>query len=662
MSMGGAREKKIILLKKTAIILGVLFLAVFLISPVLAQTPQLDLGLDYAKATGLANTDIRMIVAKIIRAALGLVGIVMIGLIIYAGWMYMTSAGNEEKIETAKKILKNLVIGLAIILSALSIVQFVIQMILNEYMEKYGGGETPSGYSEDFIIGGFLGPVIESHYPKRNAPWPGEPPIPRNTKIVVTFREAVKPAALFEDTNGDKIFGNVLNGVSDQVNSQNIKIYATADGEAKSLGIDSKSAEDDVYASLSSDKKTMVMKPKNFLGNNFQDIQYTVKLTDGVKWLNGSGVFIGAIKYYDWQFTVSPVVDLKPPQVESVIPLPANKKYQRNVIVQINFNEAVDPISASGLFGPSGGFVNISVSDVQQQKAVFGEFRIANQYKTVEFVSDSQCGVNPCGAPIFCLPANASLQVLAKAATIDASNPPQATAIFPDGVVDMANNSLDGGGELALTPSGQSVLPPPKKDGKAEGPPTDDFFWSFQTSEAIEAEAPKIAAITPSVKEQNVKAGAPQNPESYAPLTITFNELMSFSSFSNLVLKTNKQYNVWYTTAGVNLDAKDEPVQIFEYPGGVAVKTKVEILHGAFWQKKQPELNVVDAIYYPFVTSKVTDIYQNCFYPANTDTYMVDSKCVDLKPNAPSCFDNTPSAVTTPCESKENCPFGDIQP
>ncbi|KKR97588.1 MAG: hypothetical protein UU49_C0027G0001, partial [Candidatus Magasanikbacteria bacterium GW2011_GWC2_41_17] len=109
MSMGGVEKRKIVFLKKTAIILGLLFLAVFLISPVLAQTPQLDLGLDYAQATGLANTDIRIIVAKIIRVALGLVGITMIGFIIYAGWMYMTSAGNEEKVEISKRILKNLV-------------------------------------------------------------------------------------------------------------------------------------------------------------------------------------------------------------------------------------------------------------------------------------------------------------------------------------------------------------------------------------------------------------------------------------------------------------------------------------------------------------------------------------------------------------------------
>ena len=129
--MGGVEKKKIVFLKKTAIILSLLFLAVLIISPVLAQTPKLDLGLDYAKATGLANTDIRMIIAKIIRVALGLVGIIMIGFIIYAGWMYMTSGGNEEKVGEAKKILASGLVGLIIIFTAYAIANFVITQLLS---------------------------------------------------------------------------------------------------------------------------------------------------------------------------------------------------------------------------------------------------------------------------------------------------------------------------------------------------------------------------------------------------------------------------------------------------------------------------------------------------------------------------------------------------
>jgi len=56
LSMGGVEKKKIVFLKKTAIILSLLFLAVLIISPVLAQTPKLDLGLDYAKADTHGST------------------------------------------------------------------------------------------------------------------------------------------------------------------------------------------------------------------------------------------------------------------------------------------------------------------------------------------------------------------------------------------------------------------------------------------------------------------------------------------------------------------------------------------------------------------------------------------------------------------------------
>jgi hypothetical protein len=35
--------------------------------------------------------------------ALGLVGIVVLVLVIYAGYLWMTAAGNEDQVETAKK-------------------------------------------------------------------------------------------------------------------------------------------------------------------------------------------------------------------------------------------------------------------------------------------------------------------------------------------------------------------------------------------------------------------------------------------------------------------------------------------------------------------------------------------------------------------------------
>ena len=53
-------------------------------------------------------------------------GILALSLVLYAGFLWMTSAGNEEKIDKAKGILKNAVIGLIIIMSSWGIVTFII--------------------------------------------------------------------------------------------------------------------------------------------------------------------------------------------------------------------------------------------------------------------------------------------------------------------------------------------------------------------------------------------------------------------------------------------------------------------------------------------------------------------------------------------------------
>lgn len=76
-----------------------------------------------------APKDIRIIVARIIQAALGLLGIIFLVIIITAGYKWMTAAGNEEKVREAKDQLIRGVIGLIIILVAYSITIFVVDEI-----------------------------------------------------------------------------------------------------------------------------------------------------------------------------------------------------------------------------------------------------------------------------------------------------------------------------------------------------------------------------------------------------------------------------------------------------------------------------------------------------------------------------------------------------
>lgn len=71
-----------------------------------------------------------VIAGKIVNAFLGIMGIVMVVLILYGGFLWMTAAGNTERIEKAKKILGNAVVGLIIIIMAYGISYFVINQLL----------------------------------------------------------------------------------------------------------------------------------------------------------------------------------------------------------------------------------------------------------------------------------------------------------------------------------------------------------------------------------------------------------------------------------------------------------------------------------------------------------------------------------------------------
>ena len=72
------------------------------------------------------------IVAMIIQALLSIIGVVFINIIIYGGITWMTAAGNEEKIDKAKDLVKRAVIGLIIVVSAYVISVFVVNVFINQ--------------------------------------------------------------------------------------------------------------------------------------------------------------------------------------------------------------------------------------------------------------------------------------------------------------------------------------------------------------------------------------------------------------------------------------------------------------------------------------------------------------------------------------------------
>lgn len=118
-------------LASVMITLGMLFVTTAPV-PALAAEPANDpLGLSYSAQSGLGSTDIRITIAKIIRVAMSLLGIIAVCIVLYGGFTWMTAGGNDEQVGEAKKWIFSGVIGLAIILSAWGITTYVMQALIN---------------------------------------------------------------------------------------------------------------------------------------------------------------------------------------------------------------------------------------------------------------------------------------------------------------------------------------------------------------------------------------------------------------------------------------------------------------------------------------------------------------------------------------------------
>jgi len=89
-----------------------------------------QLGLEFQSNIGIGTADIRDTIASIINVAMGLLGTIAVVIILFGGFKWMTSSGEKEKVEEARKLIIAGVVGLVIILSAYAIAQFVISSLL----------------------------------------------------------------------------------------------------------------------------------------------------------------------------------------------------------------------------------------------------------------------------------------------------------------------------------------------------------------------------------------------------------------------------------------------------------------------------------------------------------------------------------------------------
>lgn len=77
-----------------------------------------------------SKDDIRNMITQIVGYILAMVGVILLVQIIFAGYSWMMSGGNEEKIKKAKGKIVNSIIGIAIIMVAYVLVSTIFGLLV----------------------------------------------------------------------------------------------------------------------------------------------------------------------------------------------------------------------------------------------------------------------------------------------------------------------------------------------------------------------------------------------------------------------------------------------------------------------------------------------------------------------------------------------------
>jgi len=278
----------------------------------------LDTGVNEVNNTiDLGNTDPRVVIARIIQIALGFLGTIAVVLVIYAGFIWMTSEGQEEKVSKAKRTLSSAVVGLIIVLSAFGITTF----LLNRLMEATGVQSNSSSTSYDnpnLGLGSLGACTIETVYPE-----PGQVDVARNTSILINVKEELNLETVCEDTSGDGLFCNCSGSVCDSIIPENIRIFTSDAGDA--CETDCSGNEIDVSAVVSLDGLSFALIPTDYLGSSAQKTWYTVYLSNDIEKVEEGNLFDScSADFMQWSFEVGTFLDLTPPQVKQggVFPSP----------------------------------------------------------------------------------------------------------------------------------------------------------------------------------------------------------------------------------------------------------------------------------------------------------------------------------------------------
>lgn len=139
------------LLASVSTVVGVFLVA----SPVAAQ-----INTSVGDGLALSSRDPIEVILYILSWLLGIAGFLLVFYILYGGWLWMSSRGEQDKIDKAKRVLQQGVVGLVIIMSAWGITLYLLRLFSDATGTQLGGSNVnncigcsvPKGGSSFYVM------------------------------------------------------------------------------------------------------------------------------------------------------------------------------------------------------------------------------------------------------------------------------------------------------------------------------------------------------------------------------------------------------------------------------------------------------------------------------------------------------------------------------
>lgn len=83
----------------------------------------------YGDVESAAKKNLPESIGAVVKVLLSVLGVVLVCIIVYAGYLWMTAGGDEKQVDKAKDWIKNAVAGMVIVISAYAIAAYVVDRL-----------------------------------------------------------------------------------------------------------------------------------------------------------------------------------------------------------------------------------------------------------------------------------------------------------------------------------------------------------------------------------------------------------------------------------------------------------------------------------------------------------------------------------------------------